>query len=384
MIYFDNAATTQTLPSVVDAMLPFLRSNYFNPSAQYSAAQDAKRTLEQFRSYMAKTLGAKPSEVRFTSGGTESDNWALKGIALANRGKGKHVVVSAIEHHAVLNSAVWLERNGFSVSYVQPNQWGVIEPEALRNAMRPDTVLASVMAANNEVGSIQPIKELASVAHSSGALFHTDAVQAYGHILLNVRDLGVDALSVSAHKLHGPKGVGMLYARKGMPIESFVHGGAQERGYRAGTENLAGIAGMVQACRLLFGEDGSSPAALQKNAAHCAELKRKMVNQLNSLIRDCRTNGAENSLPGILSVSFKGVSSEALLLLLDRDGLCASAGSACASGSLEPSHVLQSMGVAPEWARGTIRFSFSELNTEREVSQAAQIIANAVAQVRDA
>jgi cysteine desulfurase len=384
MIYFDNAATTQTLQSVVDAMLPFLRSNYFNPSAQYSAAQDAKRTLEQFRSYMAKTLGAKPSEVRFTSGGTESDNWALKGIALANQGKGKHVVVSAIEHHAVLNSAVWLERNGFSISYVRPNQGGIIEPEALRNAMRPDTVLASVMVANNEVGSIQPIKELASVAHSAGALFHTDAVQAYGHILLNVNDLGVDALSVSAHKLHGPKGVGMLYARKGMPIESFVHGGAQERGYRAGTENLAGIAGMVQACRLLFGEDGSSPAALQKNAAHCAELKRKMVNQLNSLIHDCRMNGSENSLPGILSVSFKDVSSEALLLLLDRDGLCASAGSACASGSLEPSHVLQSMGVAPEWARGTIRFSFSELNTEQEVSQAAQIIANAVAQVRGA
>ncbi len=384
MIYFDNAATTKMHPSVLDAMLPYLREDYFNASAQYAPAQNIKRKVEECRAYMAATLGAKPSEIRFTSGGTESDNWALKGIALANKGKGNHIVISAIEHHAVLNSAVWLERNGFSVSYVYPNAEGIIEPSSLVEALTPETILVSVMAANNEVGAIQPIQQLAGVAHRNGSLFHTDAVQAYAHIPLNIEELGVDALSVSAHKFHGPKGAGLLYCRKGIPIESFLHGGAQERGYRAGTENLPAIAGMTEAAKLVFGESGTDITKLKESAQRLQAIKNQMQNSLIREVPDVRVNSSAQGLPGILSVSFKGVSAESVLLLLSQKGICASAGSACASGSLEPSHVLQAMGVSNEWARGTLRFSFSSQNTVEEAEEAACIVASCVKQVREA
>lgn len=382
MIYLDNAATTPVAPSVFKAMEPFLSAEFFNPSAQYAPALNEKRVLEEARSYIARTINAQPREVYFTSGGTESDNWALKGIPLANEGKGKHVIISEVEHHAVLNSAYWLERRGFEVSYAPVDDTGLVDRDAFARLLRPDTVLCSVMLANNEVGTVQPVRELAAMAHETGALFHTDAVQAYAHVNLDVAELGVDALSVSAHKFNGPKGVGFLYCRKGVPFEAYMSGGAQERGYRAGTENLAGIVGMAEAARLAYGADAAG-AACASAASHCEELRRRMVESLASRIPDIRVNGhADLGLPHILSVSFKDVSAETLLLLLDQQGICASAGSACASGSLEPSHVLTAMGVPAEWANGTIRFSFSCQTTSEEIDSCCSFLADAVARLR--
>ncbi len=382
MIYLDNAATTPMAPSVFKAMEPFLSAEFFNPSAQYAPALKEKRVLEEARSYIAHTINAQPREVYFTSGGTESDNWALKGIALANERKGKHVIISEVEHHAVLNSAYWLERRGFEVSYAPADDTGMVDADAFARLLRPDTVLCSVMLANNEVGTVQPIRELAALAHRAGALFHTDAVQAYAHYNVDVAKLGVDALSVSAHKFNGPKGAGFLYCRKGVPFEAYMSGGAQERGYRAGTENLAGIVGMAEAARLAYGADATG-TAYASAASHCEELRRHMTETLTSLIPDIKVNGhAGLRLPHILSVSFKDVSAETLLLLLDQQGICASAGSACASGSLEPSHVLTAMGVPAEWANGTLRFSFSRQTTSEEIEYCCSVLADSVARLR--
>ncbi len=382
MIYLDNAATTKMDPAVLEAMLPYLTDSFCNPSAQYSPAQREKMALEQARGYIASTLNAQPREIYFTSGGTESDNWALKGIALANAGKGKHVVVSAVEHHAILNSAHWLERNGFEVSYAPVGPDGIVDVEAFARLVRPDTVLCSVMLVNNEVGTIQPIKELARIAHEAGALFHSDAVQAYGHMPVNVTDLGIDALSASAHKLHGPKGCGFLYCKRGVAIDAFIHGGAQERGFRAGTENLAAIAGMKQAACLAYGKceaDGSYRHAWQ----HAESLNRLMRQEIGRRIPDVRFNGSpDRCAPYILSASFEGVSSETLLLLLDQKGICASAGSACASGSLDPSHVLLAMGLPHQQATGTLRFSFSSSTTAEEVLCCCKGLEQAVAHLR--
>lgn len=390
-VYMDNAATTQLHPSVLGAMLPYLKGEYFNPSSQYSPAQSEKRALEACRAYLARTLGAKASEVRFTSGGTESDNWAVKGIALANRAKGNHVIVSSVEHAAVLESAKWLERNGFEVSSVPATADGVVCPEDLIGLLREDTVLVSVMAANNETGVVQPISQLAAAAHSAGALFHTDAVQAYGKLALDVTELGVDALSVSAHKLHGPKGCGLLYCKRGMPIEPLLNGGAQERGYRAGTENVAGIVGMTAAAALCF---GNAPASLQVNnddaclTINAQKKVRALAQRLEAGILSISgahiNGGAVQRVAGIVSTSFEEISSEALLLLLDQAGICASAGSACASGSLEPSHVLKAMGVSRPLAAGTIRFSLSALNTEEEIDYCLEVLSRSVDQLRRA
>ena len=388
--YLDNAATTRMHPAVFEAMKPYLAEEYFNPSALYYPAQGEKAALEGARKYLASTIGARASEIRFTSGGSEADNAALKGIALANQAKGNHLVVSAIEHHAVLESAHWLERRGFEVTYLPVNGEGAVSPESLERAITPRTVLVSVMTANNEVGTIQPIAALSAAAHEHGVPFHTDAVQAYGHIPLDVSALGADALSVSAHKFHGPKGIGFLYCRRGLKTEPLISGGAQERGYRAGTENLAGIKGMETAARLAFGAGALETAddASAFGMAHAAEYVRSLRNRMARFIveniEDVRVNGsAQNVLPGILSVSFKGVPGEALLGLLDQNGVCASAGSACASGSLEPSHVLTAMGLAPEWAQGTIRFSFSAFTEEGEVDEACLVLRAAVDHVRN-
>ena len=368
-IYLDNAATTRMHPSVFHAMEPYLLGNYFNPSSLYGPAQQEKMQLEKARAYLAGTINARPSEIRFTSGGSEADNAALKGIALANQEKGKHLIVSAVEHHAVLESAHWLERRGFEVTYLPVNAEGTVPPESLALALRPDTVLVSVMTAN--------------------VPFHTDAVQAYAHTPLNVETLAVDALSVSAHKFHGPKGVGFLYCKRGLKTEPLISGGAQERGYRAGTENLAGIIGMAAAAELAFGAKGVKPTkaeaifAMETASAHVLTLRNQMQQFICTHIPNVQVNGSrKSSLPGILSVSFKGVSGEALLALLDQHGVCASAGSACASGSLEPSHVLIAMGVQPEWLRGTVRFSFSALTTEAEVEKACEILREAVQHLR--
>lgn len=388
VIYLDNAATTQMAPDVYTAMKPFFCSEYYNPSSLYASAQHEKMVLERARTYLASTINARSSEIRFTSGGSEADNAALKGIALANQDCGNHIIVSSVEHHAVLESARWLERRGFEVTYLPVDASGVVDLESLRRAIRSDTILVSIMVANNEVGSVQPISVLAAIAHEHGVPFHTDAVQAYGHIPLDVCQLGVDALSVSAHKFHGPKGAGFLYCKRGLKTEPLISGGAQERGYRAGTENLAAIVGMEKAAHLAFGDCGSAPNGEDASGIYCAakkvwSLREQMRLYIEEFIDDVVVNGSQKKcLPGILSVSFKNVSGEALLALLDQKGICASAGSACASGSLEPSHVLTAMGVRPEWLRGTVRFSFSSLTTSNEVQKACVVLREAVCHLR--
>lgn len=388
VIYLDNAATTQMTPDVYAAMKPFFCSEYFNPSSLYAPAQHEKMALERARTYLASTINARSGEIRFTSGGSEADNAALKGIALANQDGGNHIIVSSVEHHAVLESARWLERRGFEVTYLPVDASGVVDPESLRRAIRSDTILVSIMVANNEVGSVQPISVLATITHEHGVPFHTDAVQAYGHIPLDVCQLGVDALSVSAHKFHGPKGAGFLYCKRGLKTEPLISGGAQERGYRAGTENLAAIVGMEKAAHLAFGDCGSAPNGEDVSGIYCAakkvwSLREQMRLYIEEFIDDAVVNGSQKKcLPGILSVSFKNVSGEALLALLDQKGICASAGSACASGSLEPSHVLTAMGVLPEWLRGTVRFSFSSLTTSDEVQKACVVLREAVCHLR--
>lgn len=388
VIYLDNAATTQMTPDVYAAMKPFFCSEYYNPSSLYAPAQHEKMVLERARTYLASTINARSSEIRFTSGGSEADNAALKGIALANQDRGNHIIVSSVEHHAVLESARWLERRAFEVTYLPVDASGVVDPESLRRAIRSDTILVSIMVANNEVGSVQPISVLAAIAHEHGVPFHTDAVQAYGHIPLDVCQLGVDALSVSAHKFHGPKGAGFLYCKRDLKTEPLISGGAQERGYRAGTENLAAIVGMEKAAHLAFGDCGSAPNGEDVSGIYYAakkvwSLREQMRLYIEEIIDDAVVNGNQKKcLPGILSVSFKNVSGEALLALLDQKGICASAGSACASGSLEPSHVLTAMGVPPEWLRGTVRFSFSSLSTSDEVQKACVVLREAVCHLR--
>lgn len=373
VVYLDNAATTPLSPSVFKAMEPFLGVEYFNASSSYQPAQTCRAAIEDARSFLARTLGARPAEVMFTSGGTEADNWALKGLALAHKKRGKHLIVSSIEHHAVLESAHWLEQQGFEVTYLPVTSGGAVSTAALESALRADTVLVSIMAANNEVGTLEPIKELAACAHKQGVLFHTDAVQAYGRIPLCVSELDVDALSISAHKIHGPKGVGLLYRRRGVSIEPLLHGGAQERGYRAGTENVAGIVGFACAAKALFEEDTKDSQALAFSSTTIqaiktqAQLRNYLIEQLQAIPDVCINALNAQRLPGIVSASFRGLSAETLLMCLDQVGICVSAGSACASGSLEPSHVLVAMGLDPHWAQGTIRFSLSEHTTKEEL-----------------
>lgn len=376
VVYLDNAATTPLSPSVFKAMEPFLGAEYFNASSSYKPAQTCRAAIEDARSFLARSLGARPAEVMFTSGGTEADNWALKGLALAHKKRGKHLIVSSIEHHAVLESAHWLEQQGFEVTYLPVTSGGAVSTAALESALRADTILVSIMAANNEVGTLEPIKELAACAHKQGVLFHTDAVQAYGRIPLCVSELDVDALSISAHKIHGPKGVGLLYRRRGVSIEPLLHGGAQERGYRAGTENVAGIVGFACAAKALFVEDTKDSQALAFSSTTIqaiktqAQLRNYLIEQLQTIPDVCINALSAQRLPGIVSASFRGLSAETLLMCLDQAGICVSAGSACASGSLEPSHVLVAMGLEPHWAQGTIRFSFSEQTTKEELDYA--------------
>ena len=376
VVYLDNAATTPLSPSVFKAMEPFLGAEYFNASSSYQPAQTCRAAIEDARSFLARTLGVRPAEVMFTSGGTEADNWALKGLALAHKKRGKHLIVSSIEHHAVLESAHWLEQQGFEVTYLPVTSGGVVSTAALESALRADTILVSIMAANNEVGTLEPIKELAACAHKQGVLFHTDAVQAYGRIPLCVSELDVDALSISAHKIHGPKGVGLLYRRRGVSIEPLLHGGAQERGYRAGTENVAGIVGFACAAKALFEEDTKDSQALAFSSTTIqaiktqAQLRNYLIEQLQAIPDVCINALNAQRLPGIVSASFRGLSAETLLMCLDQVGICVSAGSACASGSLEPSHVLVAMGLDPHWAQGTIRFSLSEHTTKEELDYA--------------
>ena len=359
LIYADNAATTQLDVAALEAMKPFLTNEYGNASQPYAFARKPKKALQDARETIASCIGAAPEEIFFTSGGTESDNWAIKGSALLNAHK-HATVTSAFEHHAVLHPCKSLERSGYPVAYMWPSREGYITAEILKEYITSQTYLTSVMFANNEIGTVQPIKELCAVAHENGSLFHTDAVQAVGHIPIDVHDLGMDMLSASAHKFNGPKGVGFLYIRSGLKVMPYSDGGAQEFGLRAGTENVAGIVGMAVALK-------NNYDALEDNTRYVARLESKLVSLLESTDIKYVRNGGANRLPGLLSLSFPGADGEAILHRLDLTGICISTGSACNSKNTEVSHVLQSIRLDDNYAKGTVRISLGKSNTEEDV-----------------
>jgi len=376
IIYVDHAATTYVKPEVFETMKPYFTDLYGNPSSIYSIGRESRKAVENARAQIAYCLGAHPTEVYFTGSGTEADNWAIKGAAFANRKKGKHLITSAIEHHAVLHAFEFLKKEGFEVTYLPVNEKGFVNPEDLAGAIRPDTTLVSIMTANNEIGTIQPIKELASIAKEKGAIFHTDAVQAMGNIDVKVNDLGVDLLSMSAHKFYGPKGVGALYIRKGVRIDSFIHGGAQERNKRAGTENVAGVVGMAAALKLAYEN-------LEEYNSHLRKLSNRLIDSVMDKIPYVRLNGdRENRLPGNVNFSFQFIEGESLLLMLDMKGIQASSGSACTSGSLDPSHVLLAIGLPHEIAHGSLRITFGEKNTEQDVDYIVDNLVEIVGKLR--
>jgi len=376
-IYLDNAATTPVHPEVVKAMLPYYNEYFGNPSSIYSFGREAKKAVEEAREKVAKALGAEPSEIFFTSGGTESDNWAIKGAAYANQDKGKHIITSAIEHHAVLHTCEYLEKQGFRVTYLPVDEYGVVKLDELKKAISDDTILISIMMANNEIGTIQPIKEIAEIAKEKGILFHTDAVQAVGNIPVNVKDLGVDMLSLSAHKFNGPKGVGVLFIKKGTKIHSFIHGGGQERNRRAGTENVAGIVGLGRAIEI-------ASENLEEHAQKLIKLRDKLINGVLERIPYARLNGhPEKRLPGNAHFAFEFVEGESLILNLDLLGIASSSGSACTSGSLEPSHVLLAIGLPHEVAHGSLRLTIGGQNTEEEIDYVLEVLPGVVQKLRD-
>ena len=361
IIYLDNAATTKTSPEVVEAMLPYFTEQYGNASAIYSIGSSNKEVISRARKDIADVLGAKENEIYFTAGGSESDNWALKATCEAYGAKGKHIITSKIEHHAILHTCEYLEKQGFEVTYVDVDEDGVIKMDDLKAAIRPDTILISVMFANNEIGTMQPIREIGALAHEHGILFHTDAVQAFGQVPINVDDLNIDMLSSSAHKLHGPKGIGFLYIRKGVKIRSFVHGGAQERKRRAGTENVPGIVGFAKAAKI-------AQETMEERRAKEIELRDYLIDRIMAEIPYTKLNGHRtNRLPNNANFSFRFIEGESMLILLDDKGICASSGSACTSGSLDPSHVLLAIGLPHEIAHGSLRLTLSEETTKEDI-----------------
>ena len=383
MIYLDNAATTRTAPEVVEAMLPYFGELYGNPSAIYSLGSTGKKAIGEARRTIAGAIGAKQEEIYFTSGGTEADNWAIKAAAEGCTGKGKHIVTTKIEHHAVLHTCAYLEKRGYEVTYLEVDGDGLVDPQALEAAIRPDTILISVMFANNEIGTIEPNREIGAIAREHGVLFHTDAVQAFGQVPIDVEEMNIDMLSASAHKLNGPKGVGMLYIRSdvksrlGAQIRSFMHGGAQERSMRAGTENVPGIVGFAAAVRRALG-------LMEEKAEKERELRDYLIRRIEGEIPYCRLNGhREKRLPGNVNISFRFIEGESLLIMLDMRGVCASSGSACTSGSLDPSHVLLAIGLKHEEAHGSLRMSLSEENTMEELDQVVGHLKEIVQRLRD-
>lgn len=359
-VYADNAATTPVSPEVLEAMLPFLKEKYGNPSSLYSVAREAASAVEDARAKIAGLLGAKPNEIYFTASGSEADNWAIKGAARANMAKGRHIVTSKIEHHAVLHTCEALEKEGFEVTYLPVDSEGIVDPDEFRKALRTDTVLAAIMYANNEIGTIQPIKELAAIAHERKIPFFTDAVQAVGHIPVNVAELGVDMLALSGHKINAPKGIGALYIKAGTRIKNLIDGGGQERGRRAGTENVPYIVGLARALEIAF--------ARIPELERVRALRDRLIDGILSTIPYSRLNGSrEKRLPGNVNVAFEFIEGESLVLLLDSVGICASTGSACSTASLEPSHVLLAIGLPHEKAHGSLRLSLSHENTDEDV-----------------
>lgn len=360
-IYLDNAATTQVAPEVLEAMTPFFTEFYGNPSSIYSFAGESKKAVEDARAKIAGFIGAKPEEIYFTGGGSESDNWALKATAEAYAGKGKHIITSTIEHHAILHTCEYLEKHGFEVTYVNVDENGIVKLDELEAAIRPDTILISIMAANNEIGSIQPIAEIGKIAKEHNIFFHTDAVQAFAHIPLHVDEMHIDMLSASGHKINGPKGIGFMYIRKGIKSGSFIHGGAQERRRRAGTHNVPGIVGMAKAAELAVN-------AMEARMEYESKLRDHLISRVLEEIPYSRLNGhATKRLPNNANFCFRFIEGESMLILLDQKGICASSGSACTSGSLDPSHVLLAIGLPHEIAHGSLRLTLSEQTTMEEI-----------------
>ncbi len=375
-VYLDNAATTQMRKEALDAMIPFFSTDYGNPASIHSMSRSPRKAVNEAREKIAKALNADPSEIFFTSGGTESDNWALVSGSALRSSKGKHLIVSSIEHHAILETADYLVKQGFEVTKVNVDSDGRLRMDELLSAIRPDTILISVMTANNEIGTIQPIAEIGRIAKEKGVLFHTDAVQAFGHIPLDVESLGVDLLSASGHKFGGPKGIGFLYVRKGVRLPPFMHGGEQENGRRAGTSNVPGIVGMGVAAELAIKD-------MAADVAKMTAMRDRCIERIEKEIPYCRLNGHRTErLPGNVNFSFEFVEGESLLMSMGLKGVCVSTGSACASGSLDPSHVLLGIGLPHEVAHGSIRISLSERNTMEEAEYAVDCLKEAVAKIR--
>lgn len=361
MIYLDNAATTKVNKKVLESMMPYFSEIYCNPSAAYSFATKGRIAIEEARNHAAKLIGASDMEIYFTSGGSESDNWAIKAVAESFSDKGKHIITTKIEHHAVLHTCEYLERHGFDITYLNVDSDGKVRLDELKKSIREDTILISVMTANNEIGTIQSVAEIGKIAHEKGILFHTDAVQAYGHIPINVDEMNIDLLSASGHKFNGPKGVGIMYIRKGVKIRSFIHGGSQERGRRAGTYNVPGIAGLGTAAKLAMEN-------MAKRAEKEKELRDYFIDRISAEIPYTVLNGhREDRLPNNINFCFRFVEGESVLIMLDQVGICASSGSACTSGAIDPSHVLRAIGLSDEMAHESLRLTLSYENTKEEI-----------------
>ncbi len=376
MIYLDNAATTRTAPEVVNAMLPYFTEHYGNPSSIYGFAAANKEVVSKQRERIAEVLGAKANEIYFTAGGTESDNWALIATAEAYEGKGKHIITSKIEHHAILHTCEYLEKRGYEVTYLDVDENGLVDPADVEKAIREDTILVSIMYANNEIGSIQPIREIGEITHRHGVLFHTDAVQAFCQVPINVDECHIDMLSASGHKLNGPKGIGFLYIRKGVKIRSFIHGGAQERKRRAGTENVPGIVGLGKAVELASG-------SMAERAEKERELRDYLISRIEKEIPYCRLNGdREKRLPNNVNFSFRFIEGESMLIMLDMKGICASSGSACTSGSLDPSHVLLAIGLPHEIAHGSLRMTLGADTSKEDLDYVVEQLKEIIEQLR--
>ena len=377
MIYLDNAATTKTAPEVVEAMLPYFTEFFGNASSVYGFAGNSKEAMAKARETIAASLGAKANEIYFTAGGSEADNWALKATAEAYKAKGNHIITTKIEHHAILHTAEWLEKSGFEVTYLNVDENGVVKLDELKAAIRPETILISVMYANNEIGTIQPIKEIGEIAKANGILFHTDAVQAFGQVPINVDELNIDMLSSSGHKLNGPKGIGFLYIRKGIKIRSFVHGGGQERKRRAGTENIPAIVGYGAAVERAM-------RTMKERTDKEIELRDYLIDRVLKEVPYTRLNGHRTDrLPNNANFSFQFIEGESLLIMLDMEGICGSSGSACTSGSLDPSHVLLAIGLPHEIAHGSLRLTLSDETTKEDIDFVVEKVKEIVARLRD-
>ena len=377
IIYFDNAATTPIRPEVYDAMRPYIESCYGNPSSVYKLARESKKAIDLARKQVADAINADSGEIFFTGCGSESDNWAIKGVALALKDKGKHIITTNIEHHAILHTCEFLEENGYEVTYIPVDEYGMVSADDIKKAIRPDTILVSVMTANNEIETIEPIKEIGAVCREKGVYFHTDAVQAVGHIKIDVKEMNIDLLSLSGHKIGAPKGIGALYIRKGVKIKNLIHGGQQEKGKRAGTENVIGIVALGKAIELAVSE-------MEDTTERLKYLRDKIINGVLKNIEYSRLNGhPEERLPGNVNISFEFIEGESMLLMLDAKGICASSGSACTSGSLDPSHVLLAIGLPHEKAHGSLRISLGYQNTEEEVDKLLEVLPPIVQRLRE-